>query len=93
MTEPLTPAQVEMLEQRQEEQEALIKHLQDQLAQLQAQIASAVMYGQKLTLRTQKGVTLCVADGGPAVTEQPITWQSRTGNGPWESFTTERGQA
>ena len=84
-TQTLTPAQVELLDQKIAERHDALEaqlQMQDQIAALQAQLAAAVLYGQAISLRTQKGVTLCVTDGGPDATEQPVTWQSRTGNGP-----------
>jgi predicted ATP-grasp superfamily ATP-dependent carboligase len=95
MSEPaqtvLTPAQVELLEEMLEAREAkLIAYINDSIANA---FAHAVTYGGRIALRTSHGVLVCVVEGGPYETEQPIRLESRQSIGPWESFTVERGQA
>lgn len=92
--DPLTPAQVEAVQQLIAERQATL------LAQVQTLIADAVdpleeftiKYGDKVALRAASGKLLCANGGGPIVDNSPFEFVARTDPGPWESYQTERGQ-
>lgn len=103
-TDPLTPAQVEVLKQLIEDRQATVTaHVQDaieaavaplaaELEQVKAQLADAIKYGDKIALRMASGQALCADEGGPSEPNAPVSFSSRENVAAHESFGTERGQ-
>jgi hypothetical protein len=57
--------------------------LEQRIAALEA---NAVQYGQTVGLRMNSGTVIAVTNGGPPVSNKPVTFESRDAVGPWESF-------
>jgi uncharacterized membrane protein YgcG len=99
----LADRQQRMLEQVESLIAAAVQPLHQQLNALTQQLATlqeavTVMdeatfkAGDLLSLKVASGWFLSVKDGGPISDNKPILFESRPNPGPWESFTTERGQ-
>lgn len=103
-SDPLTPAQVEVLTQMIEDRQATVttnvqaqidaavQPLAAELEAVKAQLAEAIKYGDKIALRMASGQALCADDGGPSEPNAPVTFSSRDNVAAHESFGTERGQ-
>ena len=63
--------------------EARVKALEDQLAAL---TANAVQYGSGAGFKMAEGLVLCANNGGGTQSNQPVTFESRTGVGSHETF-------
>jgi hypothetical protein len=90
MSDPLTPAQVEALEEMLEEREERLKA--DVQAMIDHAVADTIRYGDRVGFRMHAGQVMCAEQGGPTVAGEPVQITSRPSVGVWESFTTERGQ-
>jgi hypothetical protein len=99
----LAERQQRMLEQVENMIAAAVQPLQQQLKALTEQVATlqeavsvmdeaTIKVGDLLALKVASGWYLSVKDGGPISDNKPILFWSRPNPGPWESFTTERGQ-